>query len=672
MVSLGSGLGLSRQTKKKKTVPLQIIGTNGQILGQSSTGLTNGADTLDDCRWLAKVPHAVKDISLLYGNFYFFTGTSTNEINGPSTITVDAAIEYSSAYYPQLFNGASTKAIASSDGVLLGDAISGLSIPAGTSVYIRNSARVSAGQQIPIGRQRNTPTGEDSRLSSNASSQTYGTGALSAGVSAAYGYAPLALIGRPTTPKVSIVLFGDSIADATAYDAVDANGNRGSFAKAFYAADIPFVKATRGSMRIYGFHPARSPKLWTVVPYCSHVVIQPGTNDLAQAASGDYTLAAIQANYQAMWAQARVLGKKVIQCTILPRTTSTDSFATPANQTTVSRFGVGQDRDTLNAWFNAQLAAGNIDAVWDLNSVYEDPANLGKWKTNGTAFYATSDGTHPSTNAGGFNASVSTLQSLASALSVSDPTPITYEPEAIALFARMSVQPGTARKNLISSRITAGKAYSFWNKLDALWIHAAHDAQAARLNWLGNVYNCSTVNNPVFTTDRGYLGDGSTSYLDTGFNPTTASSPKFTQNSGTLGIRCNTNNAASGSLAGFYDGTKGTTINPYDGSTFSARLNQASATYSAAGAVTTSVGMTVVSRTGASSLALYRDGVLKASDSMASSALANGNLRLGSISASSFRACELSMSFVASGLTAQEVQDIYNWFDVYRAAVGVV
>jgi hypothetical protein len=252
-----------------------------------------------------------------------------------------------------------------------------------------------------------------------------------------------------------------------------------------------------------------------------------------------------------------------------------------------------------------------------------------------------------------------------------------YDAAAVALFARMSVQPSSGRKTLINQRIVAGKLKSFWAKLDALWVHAAHDAQAGRLNWLTGSYDCLPINNPTFTVDRGYMGDGSSSYLDTGFNPTTAVTPHYAQDSGSHGVRSNTDNIGTGSLAGFYDSAnnRGTTINPkVDNTNQQAvyRLNQGStATSSTVAASPTSVGMFVANRIGATDIRGYRNGVKIATGATASTVLANGNMRLGSINASSFRACQFSMGFIAGGLTDQEVQDVFDWFEVYRSAIGV-
>ena len=111
---------------------------------------------------------------------------------------------------------------------------------------------------------------------------------------------------------------------------------------------------------------------------------------------------------------------------------------------------------------------------------------------------------------------------------------IRYRPEALALFERMSVEPTNARKAQINALFSS--VASILPKLDSLYLTAAHDAQAARLNWVADQYNLSAVNSPTFVTDSGYTGNGTSSYLSTGMVTSTLnSSGKMKQNSLTMG-----------------------------------------------------------------------------------------------------------------------------------------
>lgn len=109
-----------------------------------------------------------------------------------------------------------------------------------------------------------------------------------------------------------------------------------------------------------------------------------------------------------------------------------------------------------------------------------------------------------------------------------------YSAEAMALFARFTTPPTVARKTLINNMIVALKAAGVWAKLDCLWLEAAADSQAARQNWMRDAFNLTAINSPNFTVDRGYAGDGSTSYLLTAFTPSTAGG-KLTQNAASAG-----------------------------------------------------------------------------------------------------------------------------------------
>jgi lysophospholipase L1-like esterase len=140
-----------------------------------------------------------------------------------------------------------------------------------------------------------------------------------------------------------------------------------------------------------------------LLKYASNVICELGTNDI----NTSRTLAQIQSDLQTIWQAAKAAGvRRVAQTLIIPRTTSTDSWATAANQTPVSGFATGSTRDQLNAWIKAQVGQGLLDGYIDPNPQVEDQANLGKWQTNGTASFATTDGTHPTA---AFQASMATV-----------------------------------------------------------------------------------------------------------------------------------------------------------------------------------------------------------------------------------------------------------------------
>lgn len=100
--------------------------------------------------------------------------------------------------------------------------------------------------------------------------------------------------------------------------------------------------------------------------------------------------------------------------------------------------------------------------------------------------------------------------------------------ETTALISAMTTTPDGTRQTLINTLIASLKTYqtgsgqSFWNALDFLYIPAAHDAQAGRIDWKNPAKIGTVVGSPTFQTDRGYTGNLSTSYIDTGMALATA------------------------------------------------------------------------------------------------------------------------------------------------------
>lgn len=86
----------------------------------------------------------------------------------------------------------------------------------------------------------------------------------------------------------------------------------------------------------------------------------------------------------------------------------------------------------------------------------------------------------------------------------------------LTLLAAMTSPPSAVRKALINSTIRSLQAAGIWQLLDAFYMLAAHDAQAALLNWKDpSKYLLAAVNSPTFTVDRGYDYDGTTQNLQT-------------------------------------------------------------------------------------------------------------------------------------------------------------
>lgn len=126
-----------------------------------------------------------------------------------------------------------------------------------------------------------------------------------------------------------------------------------------------------------------------------------------------------------------------------------------------------------------------------------------------------------------------------------------YLDPAQALFDAMTVKPGATRRLLIADTIRDLIAAGVWAKLDLFYVLAAHDEQAARLNWKNPGANTLTaVNSPAFAADQGFTGNATDAYLATGFNPVLQAG-QFTQNSAHIGTFVRTTSVSSAVDAGY-------------------------------------------------------------------------------------------------------------------------
>lgn len=235
--------------------------------------------------------------------------------------------------------------------------------------------------------------------------------------------------------------------------------------------------------------------------------------------------------------------------------------------------------------------------------------------------------------------------------------------EAAALVARFTTPPTSARKGLIDTLVGSLKTAGVWSKLDALYVMAAADAQAAQRNWIADAYNLSPVNGPTFVADRGYTGDGSSSRLDTGFNPTTAPSGKYLQNSASFSAWSRTADNITQAA-----GNLGSTILPSNGGNATIRVNNTGTASSGANA--SSAGFFIANRSASNAETLRRNGVAVITSSAASTGMTNDNFWLCGRGTSSFSTLQESAGHIGQSLSVAEQDALYTSLNTYMQAVG--
>lgn len=250
---------------------------------------------------------------------------------------------------------------------------------------------------------------------------------------------------------------------------------------------------------------------------------------------------------------------------------------------------------------------------------------------------------------------------------------------AEALFNRMSVAPNRERRKLVTDLIEDLMSAGVWDRLDGLYVFAAHDRQAALLNWvgggnpvppLGSAYNtwkppsmrdCTEVNGPVFTADRGFAGDGRRAYLDT--NTPGSDLSLYTVTDAATGIYTRT--VADGTV---YDiaGLGGLAVNPSNTSSLTVvYANGPIVTASNGGDKTGLFGFTRLSN----NITVYKDGASIGTGSSSSTTFPSETL-LFLRSFWGFSSRQISAGFFGKSLTADQWSDLNAALTIYLTAIG--
>jgi hypothetical protein len=148
--------------------------------------------------------------------------------------------------------------------------------------------------------------------------------------------------------------------------------------------------------------------------------------------------------------------------------------------------------------------------------------------------------------------------------------PSIYNPDALALFARMSVQPSDDEKQIYSDAIDSLQKHGIWDSLDYIYSFGVHTEQAALLNWITPTNTAINVG-ATFDDYFGFTGNGSSSYVNSNYNPL-QEGVKYTQSNAILGISMDSVSGI-GAYHGATIGTASTFVIPNLGGTAYGRCN---------------------------------------------------------------------------------------------------
>lgn len=247
---------------------------------------------------------------------------------------------------------------------------------------------------------------------------------------------------------------------------------------------------------------------------------------------------------------------------------------------------------------------------------------------------------------------------------------LTFAKEARAIIDATSVQPNMARMRTIDLTVRGFLGAALWPKVDAMWFLAAHDEQAGRLNWKdpGN-FTLTAVNTVTFTTDRGFAGDGSTGYLDTGWDRAT-NGVQFTRDNAHISVYQRTN--GNNNVPPFADNQAGPRVavgaRPVNTGGGSALVNSAT---SVAGPAAGTLPIHAMGRRNSSThQSLIRDGVEVTGPTAATSgALGSADLVFGKYG-NVFTNAQVAGGSVGAYLDDAEALTFYKIWLSYMRAVG--
>jgi hypothetical protein len=219
--------------------------------------------------------------------------------------------------------------------------------------------------------------------------------------------------------------------------------------------------------------------------------------------------------------------------------------------------------------------------------------------------------------------------------------------------------PSASQRIIQNNLVLSLKSGGVWTKLDILYIFANDGGQDfGTLNWKAPTLNQSTlINTPTFTTNEGFMGNGTSSYIDTNFNPSTQ------------GVNYSLNNASryayvfSSSTGQRFEGNALDSNNMRIGTYTTHKINSGSVnTLNSAFTYSTTKGMKSIHRTTLTDVLLYNASVGE-NRLLTSTNLPNANqfiFRAGSVYVNT----KISMYGMGSNLITENTAFV-NAFDTY-------
>ena len=241
------------------------------------------------------------------------------------------------------------------------------------------------------------------------------------------------------------------------------------------------------------------------------------------------------------------------------------------------------------------------------------------------------------------------------------------DPNAQLIISAFTTPPTDERAELINATVQRLKVGGVWPLLDVLYMFAAADSQAALVNWRKpGTFNATLVNAPTFAADRGFTGNGTTAYIETGYN--LLSSGQYTETECHISAR---NLNAAGTADRFVGNAGGGSpivfLNAAGGTTVAAQLNGANVSSVAHGG--NRAGFIVGVRRGTVSQRILWNGTFSGVGTVTSSAPPNQTL-VALRSSTQFNTYQIASLSAGGTLSDEQMTALYAAELAYMQAVG--
>lgn len=332
----------------------------------------------------------VNGVVLTYINWW--VAQNGVETDNASTMTIQVAIEKDGIAYPVFFNG--VRQVALTPGMTISSDDCPVLLKAGvdTGFYVRTWVSVlSTSEKMLSSYLQDTRSEKGSlcgRWEGVSASYTDDMAQVAPTGTSVTDYSPALIRGYSADGGVipSVVVFGSSSAQGVGDTQQAPAYVSGYIARSLVAAGLPYVMLAESGETALSFLGVSGAKRRYLASLCkaTHSINTYGSNDISAGA----TLVQCQDRLRQLKTMMEGYGTTPYFCTYTPATTSTDSWATVANQTVQSPI-----RGQLSDWLRAQAGWNviNLDYASD-SGLASGGAATGKWRVD--LGQPTTDGLH--------------------------------------------------------------------------------------------------------------------------------------------------------------------------------------------------------------------------------------------------------------------------------------